>query len=73
MKASLNHAYRLVWNDVRQAFVAVAECVRGRGKGSGNKKSRLSRSLLASAAMLTGAVTVHAQLPTGGGNRRRHW
>ena len=66
MKASLNHAYRLVWNDVRQAFVAVAESVRGRGKGSGSKKSRLSRSLLASAVMLTGAVTAHAQLPTGG-------
>ncbi len=36
-RASLNHTYRLVWSDVKQAFVAVAETVRGRGKGSGRK------------------------------------
>lgn len=66
MQASLNHTYRLVWSDVLNAFVAVAECVRGRGKGSGRKKSRLSRGLLSGAVLLSAAAAAHAQLPTGG-------
>jgi hypothetical protein len=33
--ASLNHAYRLVWSEVQQVFVAVAEFVRSAGKKGG--------------------------------------
>jgi len=50
-RASLNHTYRLVWSDVKQAFVAVAETVRGRGKGSGRKLIAAALSLSTVVAM----------------------
>lgn len=31
----MNHIYRLVWNALNRAWVAVAEIARGKGKGSG--------------------------------------
>jgi filamentous hemagglutinin family protein len=56
--ASLNRMYRLVWSHVRQAWVAVAETSRGRGKCARR------RLLLAAAAL---AATSLAQAgPTGG-------
>ena len=36
---SLNHIYRLVWNDAQQRWQAVPEIARGRGKGSGRSRS----------------------------------
>ena len=36
--ASMNRIYRLIWNEVRSAWVPVAETARGRGK-SGRAKS----------------------------------
>jgi hypothetical protein len=35
----MNHIYRTVWNEVSRAFVAVAEIVRGRGRGGRSRKS----------------------------------
>ena len=66
MKTSLNHSYRLVWSDVQQTFVPVPECASGRGKSSGGKASRITRSLLASLALTAGVVHAQAVLPAGG-------
>ncbi len=55
--ASMNRAYRLVWSEVSQTWVAVAESVRGRGKGS-------SRKLIAAALLLSTSIALAG--PTGG-------
>jgi len=57
----VNRTYRLIWNEARQAFVAVSEIVRAQGKRSG-------ATVLLGAA-LGGAVLpvlALAQLPSGG-------
>jgi len=51
----MNHAYRLVWSDLFQRFVAVPETAKARGKRSG--------AVLLAAAALSGAVLAG---PTGG-------
>ena len=56
--ASLNRIFRLVWSHVHQAWVAVSETSRGRGKSA-------SRKLLLAAAALSAAQLAHAG-PTGG-------
>lgn len=56
-RPSLNHAYRLVWNDATQAYVAVAETTRARGK-------RTAGAVLLATVLASGAAL--AQLPTGG-------
>ncbi|MEG1768707.1 MAG: MBG domain-containing protein, partial [Comamonas sp.] len=54
--AGLNRSYRLVWSEVHQAFIAVAELVRSCGKGASK-----------AAVVLTCASAVQAGgLPTGG-------
>lgn len=61
--ASLNHAYRLVWSDVHNAFVAVVEFARSQGK-----RGR-ALTLLCSALLLAGGVQAAPgvnELPTGG-------
>ena len=58
--ASLNRIYRLVWNEVLQAWVAVAEIARGRGKSSAKK---LVAAMLAVGAI--GSISAHAA-PVGG-------
>ena len=60
--ASLNRIYRLVWSDVLNAWVAVAETCRGFGKG-GSRKSRRAITALAIAALPFGAALAD---PTGG-------
>jgi filamentous hemagglutinin family protein len=55
--ASINRAYRLVWNQVLDAWVAVAENARGRGKGS-------CRELVAVALSI---ATTHALASPSGG------
>jgi len=52
--SSLNHSYRLVWSELSQAFVAVAEHTAGRGK-------RASGALLLSTVLASGA---QAQAPS---------
>ena len=53
----MNHIYRIVWNQVSNAWVAVAESARGRSKGT-------SRKLVAAALSLTTSYALAA--PTGG-------
>ncbi|MBT9493172.1 MAG: filamentous hemagglutinin N-terminal domain-containing protein [Paucibacter sp.] len=60
-KASMNHAYRLVWNDTLGCYVAVAETTKSRGK-------RASAALLASALLCAGGQALAldpASLPSG--------
>jgi filamentous hemagglutinin family protein len=54
---SMNHIYRLVWSEVLNAWIAVAENARGRGKSSSLK--------LVAAALSLGAVVAQAA-PLGG-------
>ena len=49
--ASMNRIYRLVWNQLTNAWVAVAETAKGRGKGSARKLIAAALSLSAVAAM----------------------
>ena len=56
---SLNHTYRLVWSDANNAYVAVAENTKGRGK-----KSRAGLALCAVSLLLANAWA--QTLPTGG-------
>lgn len=56
-RPSLNHVYRLVWNDVLGVFVAVAEGTRGKGKSGGR--------LLAS--VILGSVVASAGAAPNGG------
>lgn len=64
-RPSLNHTYRLVWNEILNAFVAVAENVRAKGKSSGRAACLLATGLLlAGAAGSSGASG--GGLPSGG-------
>lgn len=56
-KQSMNHVFRVIWNDFLGCWVAVAETVKGRGKSSSTKK------LLAS--VLLGADTASTATPAG--------
>ncbi|WP_298409998.1 YDG domain-containing protein, partial [Janthinobacterium sp.] len=58
---SLNHIYRLVWSHVLNAWVAVAETSRGRGKGS---RRKLAAAAAAMTALALGGPALAA--PTGG-------
>ncbi|CAN1523786.1 Filamentous haemagglutinin, N-terminal [Methylophilaceae bacterium] len=53
--ASLNRIYRLVWNQTLAAWVAVAECARGRGKSSA--RSKLVANVAAATAALALAIS----------------
>lgn len=57
-RASLNHTYRLVWSDVENAFVAVAENVKGRGESSRSSSALVAIDLVASSAILTWASSL---------------
>jgi filamentous hemagglutinin family protein len=65
--ASLNRIYRLVWSESRNAYVAVAENTRARGKRSGTVGSVLCVALGAAAMPLcAGAAAPTTVVPTGG-------
>ena len=59
--ASLNHIYRLVWSHVLNAWVAVAETSRGRGKGG---RRKLAAAVAAIGALALGGPACAG--PTGG-------
>ncbi|MDE0926830.1 MAG: filamentous hemagglutinin N-terminal domain-containing protein [Methylophilaceae bacterium] len=65
-KPSLNHAYRLIWSQVSNAWVAVSEATKGHGKSrSGNRLlKRSGAALVASALLLSPTLTFADQ--TGG-------
>jgi hypothetical protein len=60
---SLNHAYRLIWSHVLNAWVAVSEVTKGHGKSRSGKRL-LKRSGAASALLLSPTFTFADQ--TGG-------
>ena len=62
--ASINRIYRLIWSEVRSAWVPVAETARGRGK-SGRARSKAGRNLVAAAISLALAPLAHAAPPLG--------
>lgn len=63
MNSSLNHTYRLLWNERTQTYVAVAETTAGRGK-------RASGALLLAAVLACGGAAAQSPgagaLPSGG-------
>lgn len=63
--ASMNRVYRLVWSRVWNAWVAVAETARGRGKGSSCK---LVAAALSLSAALAQAAPTGGQIAAGAGN-----
>ncbi|KAI1694318.1 hemagglutination activity domain-containing protein [Ditylenchus destructor] len=66
---SLNHNYRLVWNEICGAFVAVPEFARGRGKRTGGTVRRAMAASIVGAAAVALAGPAFAldpgALPTG--------
>jgi trimeric autotransporter adhesin len=62
--ASMNRIYRLIWSEVRSAWVPVAETARGRGKsgrgGSGRAHSMAARNLVAAAISVALAPLAYA-------------
>ncbi len=62
--SSLNHAFRLVWNDAAQCYQAVPETARGRGKSSGRSTRRAIAAAVATS--LIGACSAAWAGPTGG-------
>jgi filamentous hemagglutinin family protein len=60
--ASMNRIYRLIWSEVRSAWVPVAETARGRGK-SQRARSIAGRNLVAAAISLALAPLAHAASP----------
>lgn len=62
--ASMNRIYRLVWSRVQNAWIAVSETARGRGK-SGRTKPLSRRGLIATAMALAFAPLAQAA-PAGG-------
>jgi filamentous hemagglutinin family protein len=63
---SLNHAYRLIWSHVSNAWVAVSEATKGHGKSRSGKRllKRSGAALVASALLLSPTLTFADQ--TGG-------
>jgi len=57
----MNHAYRLIWSEARQGYVAVAEVARARGK-----RSAAALALCAAFLAVPPAPTFAANLPEGG-------
>lgn len=63
--ASLNHIYRLVWNELSNTYVAVAEHTRGRGKRTCGTLGAASALAVALVLGASGGALAQA-LPTGG-------
>ncbi|MBC7600171.1 MAG: filamentous hemagglutinin N-terminal domain-containing protein, partial [Polaromonas sp.] len=62
---SMNRVYRLIWSEVLNSWVAVAESGRGRGKGSSRK---LIAAALSLSAAFAGATPVGGQVVAGAGS-----
>ncbi|MBS7778532.1 MBG domain-containing protein [Acidovorax sp. CCYZU-2555] len=61
--AGLNRSYRLVWSEVHQAFIAVAELVRSCGKGA----SKAAVVLACASAVQAGGLPTGGQVVAGSG------
>ncbi|MGC1172595.1 GLUG motif-containing protein, partial [Polaromonas sp.] len=60
----MNHIYRIIWNDARACFEAVAETAGGKGKRSLGKRERSVRALAFAAGLAVAAQALAA--PTDG-------
>lgn len=67
--ASLNRIYRLVWSESRNAFVAVAENTRTRGKRSGAVGAILCGAVGAALPLGANAAAPTTVVPTGGNTK----
>jgi len=68
-RASLNHAYRVVWNEHTGSYVAVAEVARARGKSNCRSGlAVLAVSLGVSASAWAGDLPVNGQITAGSGS-----
>lgn len=65
--AGLNRAYRLVWSEVHQAFVAVSELARSSGKGTSKAAVVLATAGLLGSAALAQSLPSGAQVVSGSG------
>jgi len=61
----MNKTYRLIWNDALDAWVAVAEIVKSRGKRS-SRALLLATALMPLPSMVLAQAPAPTQLPTGG-------
>ncbi|MFT6394307.1 MAG: filamentous hemagglutinin family protein [Methylophilaceae bacterium] len=62
---SLNHAYRLIWSHVLNAWVAVAESAKGQGKSASRSKIMVTATA-AAAALSLGLAPLALAAPTDG-------
>lgn len=62
----MNHIYRLVWNASQQAYCAVTETARGRGKASCKVGTAIAASVLAASFSIPAWAIGTNALPTGG-------
>lgn len=62
----LNHIFRLIWSEVLNCWVAVAEQTRGRGKGASRRLTRLAAAMAAAAGALTLPLALSHAAPLGG-------
>jgi len=65
---SLNHVFRLIWNHATNAWVAVAETSRGRGKSGRTQRSVLAAALLAMPIAAAQAAPAGGQVTAGSGS-----
>lgn len=59
-RSSLNHAYRVVWSDAKNMWVAVAETAKARGKGG--RVKTVAAAVAATLGLLSGS-TAYAAIP----------
>ena len=67
-KSSLNHVFRLIWNQATNAWVAVAETSRGRGKSGRTQRSVLAAAVLAMPLAAAQAAPAGGQVTAGSGS-----
>jgi len=65
---SLNHVFRLIWNQATRAWVAVAETPRGRGKSGRTQRSALAVVVLAMPLAAAQAAPAGGQVTAGSGS-----
>jgi filamentous hemagglutinin family protein len=66
--SSLNHVFRLIWNQATRAWVAVAETSRGRGKSGRTQRSALAAVVLAMPLAAAQAAPAGGQVTAGSGS-----
>ena len=60
----MNRLYRTVWNEVTRTFVAVAECVRSKGKSASSRSAEGSEATLLAGSLMVGGERAASPLPS---------